>query len=286
MATNNRDFLGNSSDISDDANYSGGVAPATGDDARYGDSDQSLSTGMADLIAVDLEDLFIAQTFVGNMGLNGAPFEIDCTGVFTCRSGGEECWVKGDFPEVHAAPLKYTANAFVFETRSGGDCDRFFVIRGRTVIVAGSDIDLVHFVRGANDATLIVQAGTTINGDIHVPSGVLEMSGTCSGIIYVSGSGRVVVKENASINRIIVADGVVEWFDGDFTHNVAGVPTILVTGGFFDAHLLSKTHTVPRTWAFGGAAKLDLRSGQQNMIRTAAKQIGAPQIILDDGDTF
>lgn len=286
MAVNNRDFLGVSSTLDDGANYSGGVAPATGDDARYQDSAQSLSVNMAGLVAVDLEDLFLAETYTGNMGLSGSPLEIDCTGVFTCRSGGQECWAKGDFPEVHAAPLEHTANAFVLETRAAGNVDRLFVLRGRTRIVDGSDIVLIQMVRGANDAKLIVGAGTTISGDLHIPSGVVELDGTVSGIVYVSGTGRLVVTENASVNRLVQSDGMVEWQHGDFTHDVAGVPTILVTGGFFDAHALARTHTVPRMWALGSAARLDLRTGMQNIIRTASKSIGTPQIKLDDGDTF
>lgn len=212
-----------------------------------------------------MSGLLVAETYTGDLGGVGNELEINADEVIY-RSGGAAGHIVGGFNTVYAYPVKGLPNALQIRSRDSsgsGKIGRMFVGRGWTTIVGGSTVDEIFMVPGANDARLIIQAGTTIPGDLHVGGGLVLLSGEVDGIIYMSGGILRCTVAAADANRIIGVGGEVHFDEGTITGGtfvlaVKATETLTLSANITDGDTVtigSRTYTWKDTLASANDVK-------------------------------
>jgi hypothetical protein len=293
MATTDQDYQGVDGDWQNAANWSESGYPGPDDTARIMNDNTDLDTNLNQDAATwtpnnPIANLLFAETYLGDVGASGNVLAIN-GGILTYRSGGTQGWIKGGWDEVFAAPVLTTPNALQIDSRDAsadGDINRLYVERGYVTIVAGATVLYCFVLPGANDATLVIAATTTLTNDLHVDSGLVLCSGEVDGIVYVSGGTFRMVNDTADVNKIIQSGGKVEMEKGVISGGSASDPSVIVKGGHFDAHKHGQFGTIANFVAMGEHSLVDFRTGTKAITRTASRKIGNPRILVDDGDTF
>lgn len=231
---------------------------------------------------VVLAGLFSAETMTGNLGGTGNPLKIDATTV-TCRSGAQEFWIKGTYPEFIAAPKLLTPNACVIDTITPELLTNLFVQRGRVTIVDSSLVTTGYVLGEAGDAILVIQANTVFSGDLHIDAGRVLLSGEVDGVIYLSGGGILEMLEGCDVNKLLMTGGTCEFKDGSFT---GATDSVVIKSGHFNGSAHGKQTTIPDFKILSNNASVNLRTGVNAIDITTYKQIGSAKVVLDDGKTY
>ncbi len=255
--------------------------PIANDIVRLLTSTTAINDQMDAFVLITLDDLLVSEGLVNAMGSAAFPFEIS-SDTLTMQGGADTFHIKGDFPIVFAAPLRGTPNAFNLQGKSNGGNANIYASRGRTLLDGSFSMVNGWLLPSANDGVLRID-GITMTGDVHVDAGLLELNGTITGTLYVSGGGVVICESNAVLGPIQLSNGgTLQFNDGTI-----GGP-VIVKGGHFDAHLHHDFEEITDPFTvIGTSSRVNLRTGTKSIEISGTKTaIANPQIILNDGESF
>lgn len=278
MAAKDQDYLGVSPDWQNAGNWSTGV-PVANDNVRLTDSSQALTTNLnQSAITPPYDLLHLSETMTGNLGGTGNPLIVDADTV-TCRSGAQESWFRGTYPQFIAAPRLLTANACVIDTVAPELLTNLYVQRGLVTLLDSSVITNGFMLAEGSSAKLIVQANTVFSGDLHINAGRVILDGEVDGTVFLNG-GVLEMTENADVNDLVQTGGTCEFDDGDFTGSV------IIHAGHFNGSRHGKFTLIPDMKILSNVAHVNLRTQVGAIDITTFLQIGTAKVILDDGKTY
>lgn len=262
------------------------TVPASTDFVRIITSAVDVVDDLAAHLAFTYADLMIGEGVVDEIGTIATPLEVS-SDTMTMRGGGDLLHIKGDIPEIFAAPKSHATQAFNIQGKSNGGNVNTYCSRGRTLLNGSFSMVNAFVLPGANDAVCRIE-DITMTGDVHVEAGILELGGAAAitGTLFVAGGGLVKCQTAtiALANIQLINGGTLEFDFGSISGSV------IVKGGFFDGHKHTKRIEIGDDFTvIGGASRVNLRTGTKSIVMAAGKvqrAIGNPLLTLDDGESF
>ena len=216
------------------ANWSDNTAPIDGDTAIIASTSDAILGNLA--TGLDSMVFRIGPGFTGTLGTAALPLDIDCT-TFDFESGGQSCYVRGDFTTVNvkggiasSTMLDFgaTPNAITTLRCMGGS--------GKVNLQADADVTNLVVI-DADGLTIAAASGAAItdlimdSGNVTITSRTITTATVRGGVLTLAGSAAITtlnlepggVVNHQATGAIGTFNGYGGFFDGRDNENVGAV---------------------------------------------------------------
>lgn len=278
-----RDWLDQSSDYNNVANWSGGAVPVDGDTIRFLSGTKTISTNL-DQSTVDPALVIVGSQFAGVVGSPGSPLKYGT--VTNLHYAARDCLSFNIWPAACTQCVIQATNPTPFSFYVADGAITNLIAQGGRGIHIGAGAAVTNLKQSlpagvlATDLLVVVDAGATMT-NVYVDGGYLLMNAAATygrvdrGTWDHSGT-------SVDVTSLLQTGGtfILRGYDCD-------VPTLEVIAGTFDASPDGGPKSVGGTsLVLWSRAILNANNGARTITLGTATLIGSPTVILEPGRTL
>jgi hypothetical protein len=250
--------FGTDGNLTNTANWSGGVNPISSDVILMHNNSTNPITSNLNMLDIDLDHLRVGPSWAVNVGASGTPLKLGVnnaaavgTATFVYEGTGAEFWHGGNttnntVKRVIAAHRTRGLNAFVLG-ESTCTYTELHLLSGRTTLGGAGSYTTIH-VAAPNNATgdpyVVINSGAVV-ATLRQSGGYCE-SNTTDVLTTLELSGGHLKNVAGNITTAFVSGGILQLDDGD-------IATLYLFGGTLDLSRSANTRIITTCFLYPGA---------------------------------
>lgn len=250
-------WLGVDGDLSNVANYTGGILPPAGSDLVFAQGAISITTGLTALSAILLKSVSITTGFTGNMGTNGTSI------VFNVNDTGSSVRVSMGGTYIYAS-ITFVCTGSVGSMTIGSTGSGTFYLTGGTFAN--------EYLVGGSSGRIVVGSGVTM-GDVYSAGASMDVTPAFTNAFLMGGGNNVIRADVTTVNLGTNTSLTLEGSGVDVTTaNCYGGSRLILNNGGATAGVITTANAYPGSYIANGG-KYD------NDITTLNQWAGSTQVL-------